>query len=273
MLQNHILLFDSDIEGTGAIYSSPDTVEALGAAAARRIWGLVSNVSGTSPTLTVELEEANDVGDSRYWAVDAPTPVVNAASLSATAVTVVSGYDNAALADGALARVRIQLGGTGNPQAHVTLWSTGRSADPSTFSAGTYVDYNELVFDEYVDGTASIYSKPQFNALLSLADLYSIHAAAFIESGTSPTLTLQLEEGPDNFNWGNKKATPEVNAAALTSGALTVATHSVGGGSTFPTSGYMRLRVQLGGTSPRGRVKVWFTGRGEQRRERIRQGE
>lgn len=122
--------------------------------------------------------------------------------------------------------------------------------------------FQAKVFDDVVDASTPLYIDPSFHDVLGIADGLSIHGVAVALSGTSPTLTVQIEESPNEINWRNKQGTPEINVAAL---SLTTFTNVQGRdpGST-PSACYLRLRIQVGGTSPRVLVKLWVTGRGEQ---------
>lgn len=120
----HVLLFEGDIEGTDAVYGDPQHNQTLATADQLRIMGVISqvSVSGGTPTLTVQLEHSPD---NVHFIDKSATAEINAVTLSTTAVTVVSGYDDGAEPTGGSARLRLSLGGT-TPRAHVRFWATGR---------------------------------------------------------------------------------------------------------------------------------------------------
>jgi hypothetical protein len=119
--------------------------------------------------------------------------------------------------------------------------------------------YCELVFDDFVVGTTTVYSNPRFEELLATSDRYAIQAVVDQVSGTSPTLTLQIEHGSDGLNWSAKAGIPEINLRGLSSTSTNVFTGFDDGSN--PTHARMRIRITLGGTSPQANVKVYVTGR------------
>jgi len=123
---------------------------------------------------------------------------------------------------------------------------------------------HDLVFDEIVDGTTSVYTDPKWDDVLGYPDKLTLFVVTDGVSGTSPTILVQLEEGPDQRNWMNKGGGPEIPATAIsTTAATALAGYDTGA---YPNPAYVRARIQLGGTSPRARVRLWVTGRGEQPR-------
>ena len=123
--------------------------------------------------------------------------------------------------------------------------------------------FHAKAFDDIVDTGVSLYNDPTLNDVLGHAEEISITAVVYGISGTSPTLTVQLEESPDQIIWQNKQGTAEINAASISLTAITTAAGRDPGST--PSSGFVRLRVQLGGTSPRAHVKLWVTARCEHR--------
>jgi hypothetical protein len=122
--------------------------------------------------------------------------------------------------------------------------------------------YHTLVFDENIEGTTALYSNPVHNDTLAVTEKVEIFAVADTASGTSPTLTAQIEESPDGIHWQNKNTNAEINGVSLSTTANTIAVGRDAG--TNLGSGLCRLRVALGGTNPKGHVRIWATGRGEQ---------
>src|SRR4051812_44198546 len=126
--------------------------------------------------------------------------------------------------------------------------------------------FHSLVFDENIEATTNIYTDASWNAQLGLPDKLTIFALTDTVSGTSPTLSVQIEEGPDQVHWqsklGTATTTAEIFSTALSAAANTVAVGRDAGA--VPSAAFIRLRIALGGTSPKAHVRVWVTGRGEQ---------
>ena len=122
--------------------------------------------------------------------------------------------------------------------------------------------FNQLVFDGYVTGTAqNVYSDSQYYPLLGLADQLSVSGYTAQVTGTSPTLTVQVEQSFDNVRWQNRNSTAEVNAATLSTTGETNVQGQDGNPTARPTLAFARLRITLGGTSPNAQVRLWVTGR------------
>jgi len=118
------------------------------------------------------------------------------------------------------------------------------------------------MYDENIEGTTALFTDPSQNALLGSVEKLTIYTITDTVSGTSPTLTVQIEESPDQINWTNKSGTAEINGVAL---STTQKTSTVGrDNGTVPASGFIRLRVSVGGTTPKAHIRIWVTGRGEQ---------
>lgn len=116
-------------------------------------------------------------------------------------------------------------------------------------------EFQALVFDDILDSSSPLYISPEFNDDLGAIEELSIFGVAIAISGTSPALSVQIEESPDQIHWRNKRSTPEINAAAISLSTFTkVRGHDSG---TLPSSGFIRLRVEVGGTAPRVSVKLW----------------
>jgi len=121
--------------------------------------------------------------------------------------------------------------------------------------------FHVLAYDGTIDGTTSVYIDAGLNDQLGTADQLRLAAVTDAVSGTSPTLTVQVEHSGDNLNWLSRFGTPEINAVALSTTAPTT-TLANAASSALPAA-FVRLRIQLGGTSPRAHVRVWATGRAE----------
>ena len=121
--------------------------------------------------------------------------------------------------------------------------------------------YHALVFDEVIEGTTAVTSDPAYNAQLAMTEKIELFAVADTVSGTTPTLTVQINESPDGVHWRNKNTTAEINAVSLSTSANTLSVGLDSG--TNLGSGLNRLSVTLGGTSPKAHIRIWATGRGE----------
>lgn len=121
--------------------------------------------------------------------------------------------------------------------------------------------FHILVYDGTIDGTGSVYMDAGFQDLLGFADELRLAAVCDTVSGTSPTLTVQGEHSGDNLNWLSKDVTPEINVIALNASGSTLAMGYLS--STSLPAAFVRLRLQLGGTTPRAHVRLWATGRAE----------
>ncbi len=117
----------------------------------------------------------------------------------------------------------------------------------------------QLVFSDFVVGTANTYTVPELNDLLASADRLAIQAIVDQVTGTSPTLTIQVEMSSDDRNWSAKSGTAEINAVALDSISTKILTGIEPG--TNPGHGRTRLRIALGGTNPQANLKLYVTGR------------
>jgi hypothetical protein len=119
-----------------------------------------------------------------------------------------------------------------------------------------------LSFDDFVVGTGAVYSAVQHNGTLGQFDKLALQAVVDSVTGSGGlACTVQVEHSSDQRNWSNKSGTAEINAGSIS----TTATTSLSGYETGanPSHGFVRLRVQLGGTTPSGHVRVWVCARDE----------
>lgn len=114
------LVFDDVVVGTAFAYSSPRWDELLARREATVLHAVVDQVTGTLPTIAVDLMDGSD---GRNWRLKAR--MVSEISLSATATNSFVGYDDSVGPSHGLARIRIVLGGT-NPSAHVKIYFCAR---------------------------------------------------------------------------------------------------------------------------------------------------
>jgi hypothetical protein len=122
--------------------------------------------------------------------------------------------------------------------------------------------FHKLVFDGYVNGTANVYSDPALAMQLGMPDQLAIGGYTVQVTGTSPTLTVQVEHSFDNIRWQNRNtAAAEVAAATLSTSTETPFQGQDGNPTARPTLPFVRLRIALGGTTPNGQVRLWVTGR------------
>jgi hypothetical protein len=118
-----------------------------------------------------------------------------------------------------------------------------------------------LVFDDFVASTTAVYTAAQHNSLLGQFDKMAFQLVADKTSGTSPTVTVAYEHSADQRNWEQKNSPPEINALSIPAGSTTPKTAYETGAN--PSNAFGRLKVQLGGTSPEGHIKIWVTARDE----------
>jgi hypothetical protein len=122
--------------------------------------------------------------------------------------------------------------------------------------------FNQLVFDGYVSGTTeSVFSASEYYPLLGLADQLSVSGYTAQVTGTSPTLTVRVEQSFDNVRWQNRNATAEINAATLSTTTETNVQGQDNSPTSRPTLAFARLKITLGGTTPTAQVRLWVTGR------------
>ena len=122
--------------------------------------------------------------------------------------------------------------------------------------------FNQLVFDGYVSGTSNVYSDDQYYPLLGLADQLSISGYTAQVTGTTPTLTVQVEQSFDNVRWQNRNSTAEINATSISTSGETNVQGQDGSPTARPTLAFVRLRITLGGSgSLAAQVRIWVTGR------------
>lgn len=118
----------------------------------------------------------------------------------------------------------------------------------------------EKVFDGFLSGTANVYTQTELSELLGSADHLDIAIQARGVAGTSPTLTIQLENSFDGTRWQNRTVNPEVNALSLNAGDNPLQVYA--DSSQIPTAlGRLRFRIALGGTTPSGVFQIWASGR------------
>jgi len=120
--------------------------------------------------------------------------------------------------------------------------------------------FHQQVWDGYLSGSAVVYSTCGLEDLLGRADQLSLSGYAAGMLGTSPKLTVQVEQSFDQVRWINRNALPEINAITLSTSSDTAFSGQDGNPAARPTAAFARLRIALSGTSPAGQVRIWATG-------------
>ena len=116
--------------------------------------------------------------------------------------------------------------------------------------------YTQVVFDDWVYGTASVYTAAALNEFLSRCNSMTVHA--IVDQATaSATLTVTKETASDERGFAT--ASTFFSAQALTAGATNSFVASAGN----IAAEYARLNVTLGGPSPMAKVKLIVTLRTE----------
>jgi hypothetical protein len=114
-----------------------------------------------------------------------------------------------------------------------------------------------MVFDENINTVGPVWkSSDEFNDALGAGDTLAIQAYVTVVSGTTPTLTVQVEHSADGQNWS-------LGPTALSTGIVsnTAYAGSVLSSASYVPLGYVRLRVTLGGTTPACRARITVTTR------------
>lgn len=112
-------IFDEFVAGTGSTWYSPASLNnALGADDGLLVVATVTNVAGTSPSLSVFFDSS---GDNQNWVLGTAPDLVVGPPMTERAMAQAS----AKQLNGFL-RMRVTLGGT-SPQCRLRLWVTGRS--------------------------------------------------------------------------------------------------------------------------------------------------
>lgn len=122
-----------------------------------------------------------------------------------------------------------------------------------------------VLFDDSISGTGVVwYSPDEYSEELGEHDQIGVHAAVSNVSGTLPTLTVNVEHSADGQNWltargyapwGSAQGLPEISTAIGPN-----ATYSGSDTGLDPVLlGFVRLKVTLGGTGPKCRLKLAVT--------------
>jgi hypothetical protein len=71
---------------------------------------------------------------------------------------------------------------------------------------------NSLVFDEPLEGNANYYTTRDWNDALGVPDQLELFVVTTQADGATPTLTVQVEHSPNQLDWTNLNALPEINS-------------------------------------------------------------
>ena len=124
-------LFDGYVSGTTNVYTQTADADLLGSVERLTLGVVVNAVSGTNPTITVQIENSPD--GTRWMNQYNTVPEINGVTLVAADSTLYYSTNQASTTRSSptvpiasFIRMRIALGGT-SPGAYVRLWVVGRS--------------------------------------------------------------------------------------------------------------------------------------------------
>jgi hypothetical protein len=125
MRKQNTLVFDDLVYATSAdvVWTDAKFNDVLGRFDQTSIIAVVDNVSGTNPTLTVQIEHS---GDGRNWVAKNGTAEISAKTITASTTTTLAGNDAGTTPSAAFVRLTVYLGGTASPQAHVKIYVCNR---------------------------------------------------------------------------------------------------------------------------------------------------
>jgi len=122
------------------------------------------------------------------------------------------------------------------------------------------IAFSEEVWHASITGTATAYTDPKWNSVLSRAEKFYCVARVSAGSGTSPTLTVNIEHSNDGVNWATKAQL--FNATSISNAATSVVILTAQDLGTAQVGGlYMRVALTLGGTNPSAMIVIMLTGR------------
>src|SRR5262249_15604531 len=111
-----------------------------------------------------------------------------------------------------------------------------------------------LIFDEWLPDQGKYTTPGQWNAILGLCDQVAFQVLAFATAGPG-TLTVTVQHSADNETWSDRSS----NALPVVPGSLNAA-HVLDSGSPALLP-FVRLQLQLSGSTTNARVSIYFTGR------------
>jgi hypothetical protein len=115
------------------------------------------------------------------------------------------------------------------------------------------------VFDQFITGTSTtFYSGSQYNDVIGRADFFSIQAyATSVAAGSTLSVTTEISIDSENWIMGNLIG-PEINGANIVSTpAVAGYYYPYGGAVGLPA--HARLAINLGGSTPSCRLKLYVT--------------
>jgi hypothetical protein len=118
------------------------------------------------------------------------------------------------------------------------------------------LSFSQRIFQNYISGTQNVYTDTRFGELLGSVERLTLLGQIRGLTGTSPTLTVQIEHSADRARWLNQAASPEFSGAIADGSGFLVDTAN-----NVPGLNYSRLRIALGGTSPACHLEIYAMGR------------
>jgi hypothetical protein len=124
MLVFRAKLFDGVLTGTGNVYTQTADAELLGSVERLTLGVAYDGVTGTNPTMTLQLENSPD---GTRWMNQSATPEYAGLSFaSAKGFLYTTSFPSTTVPIGGFVRIRLALGGT-SPSGYFRLWAVGRN--------------------------------------------------------------------------------------------------------------------------------------------------
>ena len=118
----------------------------------------------------------------------------------------------------------------------------------------------EKIFEGYIAGTSNVYTHTALGELLGSAESLSIYGQASSATGTSPTLTIQLEQSFDGTRWANQRTTAELSMVLASGSDQVIGAFPSSFLPLVPALSFVRLRMTLGGTAPATFLRLYASG-------------
>ena len=128
--------------------------------------------------------------------------------------------------------------------------------------------FHELVYEGYVlaDSAPEVYTGPDLMPLMGAVDVLHVSGYATQVTGTSPTLQIAIDVSNDRLFWYPQDLLgPVIDNLPLSTSTETFF-QAVETTVTRVRFGYVKLKISLDGTTARGFLRVWATGRDLSRR-------
>lgn len=121
----------------------------------------------------------------------------------------------------------------------------------------------EKIFDNYITGAQNVYTEDGYADLLGSVDSPFVMAVVTAVTGTSPTITLQVEGSPNGSRWMPQVLGPPqiVNQGIIAGSNIAFRSDSISSATICAMPGLCRLRIQLGGTNPAANLIIFASGR------------